>query len=80
MNEIENIKVYYYIYEINWINIILDNKIIISNSIDYSLEENDANMIENNIPQRERLEKLNRIARKELKILSNDKNILELIK
>lgn len=41
-----------------------------------NLEVLNANMIENNIPQRERLEKLNNIARTELKILINDKNII----
>lgn len=41
-----------------------------------NLEIINANMIENNINQRERLEKLNQIARKELYILSNDKNII----
>ena len=33
-------------------------------------------MIDNNIPQRQRLEKLNNTARKELEILTNDKNII----
>ena len=33
-------------------------------------------MIENNISQRERLEKLNSTARKELSILVNDNNII----
>lgn len=32
-------------------------------------------MIDNNIPQAERLEKLNQTAKKELTILINDKNI-----
>lgn len=33
-------------------------------------------MIDNNISQKERLEKLNQTARKELEILVNDKNII----
>ena len=33
-------------------------------------------MIENNICQRERLEKLNIIAKKQLQVLVNDKNII----
>ena len=33
-------------------------------------------MIENNIRQSERLEKLNSIARRELSVLSNDKNVV----
>ena len=33
-------------------------------------------MIENKMSQKDRLEKLNQTARKELKILSNDKNII----
>ena len=41
-----------------------------------NLEVINANMIENNINQRERLEKLNTIAKKELKILMNDRNIV----
>lgn len=41
-----------------------------------NLEVLNANMIENNISQRERLEKLNRAAKKELEILTNDKNII----
>ena len=35
-------------------------------------------MINNNISQRERLEKLNITARKELNILANDKNIISI--
>ncbi len=35
-----------------------------------------ANMIENNLSQRERLEKLNNIAKNELEILTNDRNII----
>lgn len=35
-------------------------------------------MIDNNISQRERLEKLNITARKELNILANDKNIISI--
>lgn len=41
-----------------------------------NMEVLNANMIENNISQRERLEKLNTIAKKELEILANDKNII----
>ena len=41
-----------------------------------NLEVLNASMIDNNISQSERLEKLNTTARKELSILSNDKNIL----
>ena len=40
-----------------------------------NLEVLNANMIENNIRQSDRLEKLNEAAKKELKILMNDKNI-----
>ena len=41
-----------------------------------NLEVLNANMIENDISQRERLEKLNNTAKKELEILINDKNII----
>ena len=41
-----------------------------------NLEVLNASMVDNNINQSERLKKLNAIARKELSILSNDKNIL----
>ena len=41
-----------------------------------NLEVLNASMIENNISQRERLEKLNNTARKELSILVNDNNII----
>lgn len=41
-----------------------------------NLEVLNANMIENNIKQSERLDKLNGIAKKELEILINDKNIV----
>ena len=41
-----------------------------------NLEVLNANMIDNNIKQAERLEKLNATARKELSILSKDKNVL----
>ena len=41
-----------------------------------NLEVLNASMIENNINQKERLEKLNMTARKELEILVNDKNII----
>lgn len=49
--------------------------IILSN-----LEVLNANMIENNISQKERLEKLNMIARKELEILIDNKNVLKIQK
>ena len=42
-----------------------------------NLEVLNASMIDNNIGQRKRLEKLNTIARKELSILSKDKNVLD---
>ena len=45
-----------------------------------NLEVLNASMIENNICQSKRLEKLNSIARKELRILINDKNIIEIKK
>ena len=45
-----------------------------------NLEVLNASMIDNNINQRERLEKLNVTARKELSILSNNKNILDIEK
>lgn len=41
-----------------------------------NLEVLNANMIENNISQKDRLEKLNSIAKKQLTILTNDKNIV----
>jgi len=41
-----------------------------------NLEVLNANMIENNINQKERLEKLNSTAKKQLQILINDKNIM----
>lgn len=41
-----------------------------------NLEVLNASMIENNISQRERIEKLNDTARRELEILVNDKNII----
>ena len=41
-----------------------------------NLEVLNANMIENNIRQNIRLEKLNNIARRELEVLINDKNII----
>ena len=49
--------------------------IILSN-----LEVLNADMIDNNINQRERLEKLNYIARKELNLLNKNKNILDIEK
>jgi hypothetical protein len=45
-----------------------------------NLEVLNANMIDNNIKQSERLEKLNVTARKELSILSKDKNVLSIEK
>lgn len=45
-----------------------------------NLEVLNASMIENNIRQRERLEKLNNTARKELSILVSDNNIIEIRK
>ncbi len=41
-----------------------------------NLEVLNSNMIENDISQEERLEKLNNVAIKELQLLSNDKNIV----
>ena len=41
-----------------------------------NLEVLNASMIENNINQKERLEKLNRTAKKQLEVLINDKNII----
>jgi len=41
-----------------------------------NLEVLNASMIDNNISQKERLEKLNQVARKELTILAHDKNIV----
>lgn len=41
-----------------------------------NLEVLNASMIDNNIKQSERLEKLNTTARKELSILSKDKNVI----
>lgn len=41
-----------------------------------NLEVLNASMIDNNINQSERLEKLNITARKELSILANDKNVI----
>jgi len=43
-----------------------------------NLEVLNASMIENNIEQKKRLEKLNSIAKKQLKVLVNDKNILRI--
>lgn len=43
-----------------------------------NLEVLNANMIENNISQKERLEKLNNTAKRQLEILINDKNIVGL--
>ena len=41
-----------------------------------NLEVLNANIIDNNIPQKQRLEKLNNVARKELDVLIKDKNII----
>ncbi|MBR3229433.1 MAG: KilA-N domain-containing protein [Bacilli bacterium] len=45
-----------------------------------NLEVLNANMIDSNISQKERLEKLNNTARKELKILTNDENVIKIQK
>ena len=45
-----------------------------------NLEVLNASMIDNNIKQGERLEKLNDTAREELNILSNNKNLIEIEK
>ena len=45
-----------------------------------NLEDLNASMIENNISQKERLQKLNSTAKKQLEILINDKNIIGLEK
>ena len=45
-----------------------------------NMEVLNANMIDNNMSQRERLEKLNETAKKELEILINDKNIIDIKK
>ena len=41
-----------------------------------NLEVLNANMIDNNIPQKQQLEKLNNAARKELDVFLKDKNII----
>ncbi len=43
-----------------------------------NLEVLNANMIDNGISQKDRLEELNKIARKELEILATDKNIINI--
>ncbi len=43
-----------------------------------NLEVLNASMIDNNISQKERLEKLNTTARKQLEILRNNKNIVNI--
>ena len=45
-----------------------------------NLEVLNASMMDNNISQSERLEKLNTTARKELSILANNKNIIDIQK
>lgn len=45
-----------------------------------NLEVLNASMIDNDISQKERLEKLNKVARKELEILVNDKNVIDIAK
>lgn len=45
-----------------------------------NLEVLNASMIDNDILQKERLEKLNKVARKELEILVNDKNVIGIAK
>ena len=55
---------------------IRDNADILHLVVLSNLEVMNASMIDNNIKQSERLEKLNATARKELTILSNDKNVI----
>ena len=55
---------------------IRDNTDILHLVVLSNLEVLNANMIENNINQKERLEKLNNTAKKQLQILINDKNIM----
>ena len=45
-----------------------------------NLEVLNASMIENNISQSNRLEKLNKVAKRELEVLINDKNIIGISK
>ena len=55
---------------------IRDNTDVLHLIVLSNLEVLNANMIESSIPQRERLEKLNITAKKEMEILVNDKNII----
>lgn len=57
---------------------IRDNSDILHLVVLSNLEVLNANMIDNNINQKQRLEKLNQIARKELEILAKDKNIVNI--
>lgn len=57
---------------------IRDNSDILHLVVLSNLEVLNANMIDNNIHQKQRLEKLNQIARKELEILAKDKNIVNI--
>ena len=41
-----------------------------------NLDALNASMIDNNISQKQRLERLNQTARKELEVLTNDKNVI----
>ena len=45
-----------------------------------NLEVLNASMIENNISQKDRLEKLNKTARRQINILTNDSNIIGITK
>ena len=55
---------------------IRDNTDILHLVVISNLEILNANMIDNNVPQKERIERLNIIAKKELDILVNDTNII----
>jgi KilA-N domain. len=59
---------------------IRDHASILQLVILINLENLNANMIENNISQSERLEKLNKIAKKQLTVLSNNRNIANISK
>ena len=86
----EKQKRFVYANEADIINVALFGMTLKGNIRDYAdvlrlivlsnLEVLNASMIENNICQSKRLEKLNSIARKELRILINDKNIIEIKK
>lgn len=51
------------------------NLVVLSN-----LEVLNASMIENNISQKDRLEKLNKTARRQINILTNDSNVIGITK